>query len=119
MPACNIAASGSEQTTTLSAANVAAARRRRSCDRSASASNATLSTSRYGLSSMATTVATIATPFGGGTTIQMQRADKMIASGSNSITAMLSFAAADKSSEDHGRTNRTLDQNAATCLGFI
>src|SRR5450755_2195268 len=72
IPALSIAPSGSEHATLLSAASVTAASVRRLRCRSAAKNNATLTSSKYGLSSMATTVATIATPFGGGTTIQMQ-----------------------------------------------
>jgi hypothetical protein len=46
---------------------------------------------------METTFATIATPFGGGTTIHMQRADKTIADASTSSIGALCSVADDES----------------------
>jgi acylphosphatase len=75
-----------------------------------------LSNSKYGLSSIAATVATIAAPFGGGTTIQMHSNDKAVTRQSNSTIAALCSNAV---GESYGRESRALrcdEKNVAQSL---
>lgn len=71
-----------------------------------------LSNSRYGLSSIDTTVATIAIPLGGGTTIQMQRRNRAHTTVSDFTAAAHSFNNTRESYERTSRAERGEDQNA-------